>query len=193
MLCLYYILTEHHNGLNLTDLECLTQISTDLELEIILSRSQISLIGSSYLGRTVMVLLIFLTLGSTTDSELFAPQEMVIQHDIQLAIIPSLVPSASQTSWMFILMLIVCEYMLTPCWGGVLLGGTGWVNCCLNSYGKEGNVIAHKCTDKRIANKGTWVILHRYRTGILSVIMIAWFCSAGPMTAKCSTGKDDEY
>lgn len=110
-----------------------------------------------------MVLFLFLTFCSTIDSEFFAPQEMVIQHDIQLAIILRLVPPACQTSWMFILMLIVRGYMLTPCWGGVKLGGMGWVNYWLQSYGKDGIVIAHECTDMHIVNEGKWVTLYRNR------------------------------
>lgn len=140
-----------------------------------------------------MVSFLFSTFCSTVDSEFFAPKEIVTQHDIQLPFILSLVPPASQTSWMFILMLIVRVCMLTPGWGGVQLGGKGWVNHWLQSFGEIGFVVAHECTDMHIVFESKWVTLHRNRirncvSNYDSLVLFCWSAKA-----KYSLDKDDKH
>lgn len=93
------------------------------------------------------------TLCFTTDSELFAPYVMEIQHVTEPIDVISYVPPASLVCWKINSMLKVWGYMLIPSWGGVLLGGKGCVQCYEHGYGKLSIVICHMCTGIQVTYK----------------------------------------
>lgn len=106
-------------------------------------------------------------------------KRMVIQHVSDSAYITRLVPPVRLLYWTLNSMLKVWDHMLTPSWGGVLLGGKGCVKCLGYSYGKRIIVKYLICTGVRVAyNKGKKYNVQEQNCGIyemcIDLVLPCW-------------------